>query len=220
MQIVLLGPPGAGKGTQARFICEQLQIPLISTGDILRASVSAGTELGLVVKKIIDAGQLVSDDIMIDLIKDRIEQSDCKHGFLLDGFPRTLVQTKALAKVGVNIDLVIEITADDEAIVERIIGRRIHPGSGRAYHVVYNPPKVENHDDITGEALIQRADDTEDTIRDRLSIYHQQVGPIVKYYRDLMQAGCDDAPCFISIDGRGAIKAVRDSIFAAIKNAG
>ncbi|MGL5408396.1 MAG: adenylate kinase, partial [Shewanella sp.] len=182
MRIILLGAPGAGKGTQAQFIMEQYGIPQISTGDMLRAAVKAGTPLGLEAKKVMDAGQLVSDDLIIGLVKERIAQDDCAKGFLLDGFPRTIPQADAMAANGISIDHVIEIDVPDEEIVKRMSGRRVHPGSGRVYHVVFNPPKVAGKDDVTGEDLAIRPDDEEATVRKRLGIYHEQTKPLVEYY--------------------------------------
>ena len=185
MRVILLGAPGAGKGTQAQFICEQFAIPQISTGDMLRAAVKAGSELGLKVKEIMETGGLVSDEIIIDLVKERIQQDDCVNGFLFDGFPRTIPQAEALLEGGVEIDHVVEIDVADEEIVKRLSGRRVHPGSGRVYHLVYNPPKVEGKDDETGEELVQRPDDEEDTVRKRLAIYHDQTAPLVSFYKKL-----------------------------------
>ncbi|WP_163930758.1 adenylate kinase [Paraferrimonas sp. SM1919] len=182
MRIILLGAPGAGKGTQAQFIMEQYGIPQISTGDMLRAAIKAGTELGLEAKKVMDAGQLVSDELIIGLVKERIAQDDCAKGFLLDGFPRTIPQADAMKENGIDVDHVIEIDVPDENIVERMGGRRVHPGSGRVYHVVYNPPKEEGKDDVTGEDLVIRPDDEETTVRKRLGIYHEQTKPLVDYY--------------------------------------
>ena len=185
MRVILLGAPGAGKGTQAQFICEQFAIPQISTGDMLRAAVKAGSELGLKVKEIMETGGLVSDEIIIDLVKERIQQDDCVNGFLFDGFPRTIPQAEALLEGGVEIDHVVEIDVADEEIVKRLSGRRVHPGSGRVYHLVYNPPKVEGKDDETGEELVQRQDDEEDTVRKRLAIYHDQTAPLASFYKIL-----------------------------------
>ncbi|QSX38555.1 adenylate kinase [Shewanella sedimentimangrovi] len=189
MRIILLGAPGAGKGTQAQFIMEQYGIPQISTGDMLRAAVKAGTPLGLEAKKVMDAGQLVSDELIIGLVKERIAQDDCAKGFLLDGFPRTIPQADAMAANGISIDHVIEIDVPDEEIVKRMSGRRVHPGSGRVYHVVFNPPKAEGKDDLTGEELVIRPDDEESTVRKRLAIYHEQTKPLVDYYGKVAAAG-------------------------------
>src|SRR5258707_14102931 len=182
MRLILLGPPGAGKGTQAAFICQKFGIPQISTGDMLRAAVKAGTPLGLAAKKVMDAGGLVSDDIIIGLVKERITQPDCANGFLFDGFPRTMPQVDAMKAAGVNLDVVLEIDVPDEAIIERMSGSRVHVASGRTYHVKYNPPKVPGKDDVTGEELIQRVDDEEATVRNRLSVYKSQTRPLVEYY--------------------------------------
>ncbi|MCE0492989.1 adenylate kinase [Vibrio salinus] len=189
MRIILLGAPGAGKGTQAQFIMDKYGIPQISTGDMLRGAIKAGTELGLKAKSVIDAGQLVSDDIILGLIKERIAQSDCEKGFLLDGFPRTIPQADGLKELGVNIDYVIEFDVADNVIVERMAGRRVHLASGRTYHVVYNPPKVEGKDDVTGEDLIVREDDKEETVRARLGVYHEQTAPLIEYYGKEAVAG-------------------------------
>ena len=188
MRVILLGAPGAGKGTQAKFITEKFGIPQISTGDMLRAAVKAGTELGLIAKSVMDSGGLVSDDLIINLVKERISQEDCKNGFLFDGFPRTIPQAEALVKAGVELDAVVEIAVEDEEIVQRIAGRRVHEASGRVYHTVYNPPKVEGKDDVTGEDLVQRKDDTEETVRHRLSVYHSQTKPLVDFYQKLSAA--------------------------------
>lgn len=185
MKILLLGPPGAGKGTQAQFICKQLNIPQISTGDMLRAAIAAETELGLQVKSVMAAGELVSDDLIIALVKERIAQADCEAGFLFDGFPRTIPQAKALQVAGIDLDKVIEIKVPDETIVARLAGRRVHQASGRTYHIDYNPPRIAGQDDETGEPLIQRDDDKEETIRQRLAVYHEQTEPLVDFYREL-----------------------------------
>ncbi len=216
MRIILLGPPGAGKGTQAQFIKEKLGIPQISTGDMLRAAVAAGTELGKKAKKIMDEGGLVPDDLILDLVKERISQPDCEKGFLLDGFPRTVPQAEALKKMGVRIDAVIEITLDDEEIIRRMSGRRVHPASGRTYHVIFNPPKEEGKDDVTGEPLIQRDDDKEETVRKRLEVYHEQTEPLVEFYRKWAESGDPEAPKYIRIDGSGSVESVRDAIFKAL----
>lgn len=189
MRIILLGAPGAGKGTQAQFLMNKFGIPQISTGDMLRAAIKAGTELGLAAKQVMDAGQLVSDDIIIGLVKERIAEPDCAKGFLLDGFPRTIPQAEAMDAQGITIDHVIEFDVPDDVIVERMAGRRVHPASGRVYHVVYNPPKTEGKDDQTGEDLVIRADDTEETVRKRLAIYHEQTKPLVNFYRAAADAG-------------------------------
>jgi len=198
MRIILLGAPGAGKGTQAQFLMAKYGIPQISTGDMLRAAIKAGTELGKKAKEVMDAGQLVSDELIIGLVKERIAQDDCKEGFLLDGFPRTIPQADAMKDAGVDIDSVIEFDVDDEVIVERMAGRRVHPGSGRVYHIVYNPPKVEGKDDETGEDIVVRPDDEEATVRKRLAIYHEQTKPLVDYY----QAESNNGNCkYLTIDG-------------------
>lgn len=211
MRIILLGSPGSGKGTQARFITEKYGIPQISTGDMLRAAVRAGTPLGLEAKQVMDAGGLVSDAIILGLIKERIVNDDCVNGFLLDGFPRTIVQAEGLQAMGVDIDNVIEIAVDDEEIVKRMAGRRVHLASGRSYHVEFNPPKVAGVDDITGEALIQRDDDKEDTVRKRLSVYHEQTKPLVGYYSALGQKAK-----FSSIVGKGSVEDITAKVFAIL----
>ena len=206
MKIILLGPPGAGKGTQAQFIEERLNIPQISTGDMLRAAVSSGSELGQRVKAVMDSGALVSDDIIIELVKERIAQPDCAAGFLFDGFPRTIPQAEAMREAGVPIDAVLEIQVKDEELVARITGRRVHPGSGRVYHVIYNPPQQEGVDDVTGEPLQQRPDDTEATVRERLSGYAEQTQPLIAYYRG------QDGIRYVEIDGLGEVSAIQDAI--------
>ncbi|HOI17947.1 MAG TPA: adenylate kinase [Geobacteraceae bacterium] len=217
MRLILLGPPGAGKGTQANYIKEKFGIPQISTGDMLRAAVKAGTELGIAAKKIMDAGGLVSDDIIIGLVKDRIKEADCANGFLFDGFPRTIAQADALKDAGVPIDYVVEIDVADEEIIKRMSGRRVHMASGRTYHVVFNPPKVAGKDDETGEDLIQRDDDREETVRKRLDVYHSQTKPLVKYYSDWASKGASGAPTYVKIPGTGKVDEIRDAIFAALK---
>ena len=205
MRIILLGAPGAGKGTQAQFLMDRYGIPQISTGDMLRAAIKEGTPLGLEAKKVMDAGQLISDDIIIGLVKERIAKPDCEKGFLLDGFPRTIPQADAMKENGVVVDHVIEFDVADEVIVERMGGRRVHPGSGRVYHVVYNPPKEEGKDNETGEELIIRADDTEETVRKRLGIYHEQTMPLVDYYQAEAKAGNTQ---YNKLDGTQAVEAV------------
>ena len=217
MRLVLLGAPGAGKGTQARFICEKYGIPQISTGDMLRAAIRAATPLGLEAKKVMDAGNLVSDEIIVALVKERLTQDDCRDGYLFDGFPRTIPQAEALKEAGVRIDNVVEIAVDDEEIVGRIAGRRVHEASGRVYHVVYNPPKVEGKDDVTGEDLVQRKDDTEETVRHRLSVYHSQTKPLVEYYSKWAASGDAKAPKVRKISGLGAVDAITANAFAALK---
>jgi adenylate kinase len=217
MRLMLLGSPGAGKGTQAQFITEHYGIPQISTGAMLRAAVAAGSLLGQKAKAIMDAGQLVSDDIMINLVKERINQPDCKNGFLLDGFPRTIPQAEALAEAGIKLDYVIEIDVDDEEIVHRMSGRLIHPASGRTYHKDYHPPKVAGKDDETGEALIQRDDDKEETVRHRLKVYHDQTKPLVNYYQNYIKAHHGHGPQYAAVDGTGDVQAIRDRIFAVLE---
>ncbi len=211
MRIILLGSPGSGKGTQARFIAEHFGIPQISTGDMLRAAVRAGTPLGFEAKKQMEAGGLVPDDIILGLIKERIAEPDCQNGFLFDGFPRTIAQAEGLADMNVDLDYVIEIAVDDEEIIRRLSGRRIHPGAGRVYHIEFNPPKVVGKDDVTGEPLIQRDDDREETVRKRLEIYHRQTKPLVDYYERAAQKG---AVRFVSIPGVGGIDEIKAKIFA------
>lgn len=209
MRIILLGAPGAGKGTQAQFIMEKYGIPQISTGDMLRAAVKAGTELGLQAKAIMDAGQLVTDELIISLVKERIAQEDCRNGFLLDGFPRTIPQADAMKEVGIDVDFVLEFDVPDQVIVERMSGRRVHPASGRVYHVVYNPPKVEGKDDVTGEDLIIRADDEAETVRKRLAIYHEQTEPLVAYYTKEADAGNTR---YFKLDGTRNVDAVSQEL--------
>lgn len=216
MRIILLGSPGAGKGTQARFIAERFNIPQIATGDMLRAAVQLDTPLGKQVKQIMDTGDLVTDEIMIQLVKDRISQPDCKKGFLLDGFPRTIPQAEALKLANIKINHVIEINVDDEEIVHRLSGRRFHPGSGRTYHVDYHPPKIFGVDDITGEALIQREDDKEDTVRKRLEVYHAQTKPLIEYYTDWLKNDPEIAPHFTRIKGEGTVKEIQQRISLAL----
>lgn len=216
MRLILLGPPGAGKGTQAAFIRETYGIPQISTGDMLRAAVKAGTPLGLQAKAVMDAGQLVSDELIIGLVRDRLQQPDCARGFLFDGFPRTIAQADALKAAGIPIDVVLEFDVPDETIVERLGGRRVHPGSGRVYHVTYNPPKVEGIDDVSGEPLVQRDDDHEDTVRRRLSVYHEQTQPLVAYYANWAASGDARAPKVRKISGVGAVDEVTRRIEAAL----
>jgi adenylate kinase len=221
MRLILLGAPGAGKGTQAQFICEKFAIPQISTGDMLRAAVKAGTELGIAAKKIMDAGGLVSDDIIIGLVKDRLTQPDCSKGYLFDGFPRTIPQAQAMKDAGVPIDYVLEIDVPFDAIIDRMSGRRVHPASGRTYHVTFNPPKVEGKDDVTDEALIQRDDDKEDTVRKRLQVYNDQTRPLVEYYSSwAMQSNTTDkvkAPAYRKVSGTGNVDDITASIFAELK---
>jgi adenylate kinase len=216
MRLILLGAPGAGKGTQANFIKEKYNIPQISTGDMLRAAIKEGTELGLAAKKIMDAGGLVSDDIMIGLVKDRLKAPDCQHGYLFDGFPRTVAQADAMKDGGIDVDYVLEIDVPDDSIVERMSGRRSHPGSGRVYHVKFNPPKVENIDDITGEPLIQRDDDKAETVMKRLQVYHNQTEVLLGYYSKWADSGQPGAPKYRRIAGVGPVEQIRDSAFAAL----
>jgi adenylate kinase len=214
MRVILLGAPGAGKGTQAKFITEKFGIPQISTGDMLRAAVKAGTELGIKAKSVMDSGGLVSDDLIIALVQERIAQADCANGFLFDGFPRTIPQADALVNAGVTLDHVVEIAVDDEAIVQRIAGRRVHEASGRVYHVVYNPPKVEGKDDATGDELVQRKDDTEETVRHRLSVYHSQTEPLIKFYQEL--SADKGKPKFTHIEGVGSVDDITAKVLAAL----
>jgi len=218
MRVILLGPPGAGKGTQANYIKEKFNIPQISTGDILRAATKAGTPLGIAAKKVMDAGNLVSDEIIIGLVKERIRDPDCSTGFLFDGFPRTIPQAQAIGDAGIRIDFVLEIEVPDTEIIQRMSGRRVHTSSGRTYHVVFNPPKVEGKDDVTGEALVQRADDAEETVKKRLDVYHAQTKPLVDYYTSLAKSGDANAPKCIKIPGVGSVSDIRDMIFAALEN--
>jgi adenylate kinase len=218
MRVILLGGPGAGKGTQANYIKERYNIPQISTGDMLRAAVKAGTPLGIEAKKVMDSGGLVSDDIILGLVDERIKQDDCANGYLFDGFPRTLAQADALKDKGVKIDAVVEIDVDDSEIIKRMSGRRVHVASGRTYHVVFNPPKQEGKDDETGEPLIQRDDDKEDTVRERLSVYHDQTEPLIEYYSSWAAAGGEDAPRYVKINGIGKVDEIRDAIFAGLDN--
>ncbi|MBI2754305.1 MAG: adenylate kinase [Betaproteobacteria bacterium] len=217
MRLILLGPPGAGKGTQAAFICARYGIPQISTGDMLRAAVKAGTPTGLAAKRIMDAGQLVSDDIIVALVKERLQQADCAKGYLFDGFPRTIPQAEAMKTAGVPLDYVLEIDVPDAEIIARMSGRRVHLASGRTYHVRFNPPKTEGRDDATGEPLIQREDDREETVRKRLAVYHAQTQPLVEYYVKWAAAGDSRAPRHYRISGTGSVEEIRDRAFAALK---
>ncbi len=219
MRLILLGPPGAGKGTQASFIKEKFGIPQISTGDMLRAAVKAGTPLGIEAKKVMDAGGLVSDDIIIGLVKDRLQQDDCKSGYMFDGFPRTIPQADAMKDAGVPIDFVLEIDVPDAEIVERMSGRRAHLASGRTYHVKYNPPKVEGKDDVTGEDLVQRDDDKEETVKKRLDVYHAQTKPLVEYYSKWAASGDANAPKVRKIAGLGAVEEITARAFEALEQA-
>jgi len=218
MRLILLGAPGAGKGTQAQYITEHFDIPQISTGDMLRAAVKAGTPLGLEAKKIMDEGKLVSDEIIIGLVKERIAEPDCKNGFLFDGFPRTIPQAEALKSDGIDIDYVVEIDVDDEEIIKRMSGRRVHPGSGRTYHVTYNPPKETGTDDETGEELVQREDDKEETVRKRLDVYHSQTRPLVDYYSQWAETGDMGSPAYVKVPGIGGVEDIRRRIAAALED--
>ena len=216
MRLILLGAPGAGKGTQANFICQKFGIPQISTGDMLRAAVKAGTPLGLAAKKVMDSGALVSDDIIIGLVKERIAQPDCAKGFLFDGFPRTIPQADAMKAAGVKLDYVLEIDVPDAAIIERMSGRRAHLASGRTYHVTFNPPKVPGRDDVTGEELVQREDDKEETVRKRLDVYQSQTRPLVAYYEAWAATGDPAAPKYRRIDGTGSVDQITARALAAL----
>jgi adenylate kinase len=221
MRLILLGPPGAGKGTQANFIKEHFGIPQISTGDMLRAAVKAGTPLGLAAKKVMDAGQLVSDEIIIGLVKERLRQADCARGYLFDGFPRTLPQAEAMRESEVRVEYVVEIDVPEEDIIARMSGRRVHEPSGRTYHVKFNPPKVPGKDDLTGEALIQRDDDKEETVRKRLEVYRSQTRPLVEYYLRWQQGGratdTTPAPKYVRVAGAGSVDEVRQRVLAALR---
>jgi len=216
MRLILLGAPGAGKGTQANFIKEKFNIPQISTGDMLRAAIKAGSELGLAAKKVMDAGQLVSDDIIIGLVKERLKDNDCANGYLFDGFPRTIAQAEAMKDSGVTIDYVLEIDVPDEMILERMTGRRSHPASGRVYHVKFNPPKAADVDDVTGEPLVQRDDDKAETVSKRLEVYHNQTEVLLGYYGKWSESGLPGAPKYRKISGVGPVEQVRDNAFAAL----
>ncbi len=216
MRLILLGAPGAGKGTQASFLCQRYGIPQISTGDMLRAAVKAGTPLGIEAKKVMDSGGLVSDGIIIGLVKDRITQPDCARGFLFDGFPRTIPQADAMKAAGVQLDAVLEIDVPDASIIERMSGRRVHPASGRSYHIVFNPPKVAGKDDLTGEDLIQRDDDSEATVRKRLAVYHSQTRPLVDYYSAWASSGAPDAPRYRCISGTGSVDEITSRALEAL----
>lgn len=218
MKLILLGAPGAGKGTQANFICQKYGIPQISTGDMLRAAVKAGTPLGIEAKKVMDAGQLVSDELIINLVKERIAQPDCAKGFLFDGFPRTIPQAEAMKEAGVHLDYVLEIDVPFDAIIERMSGRRSHPASGRTYHVKFNPPKVEGVDDVTGEPLVQRDDDKEDTVKKRLDVYSQQTRPLVDYYSNWAKQDAAAAPKYRAISGMGSVEEITASAFQALES--
>ena len=216
MRLILLGGPGAGKGTQATFIKEKFAIPQISTGDMLRAHVKNGSALGIAAKKIMDSGALVSDDIIIGMVKERITEPDCAKGFLFDGFPRTIPQADAMKNAGIKLDYVVEISVDDAEIIERMSGRRAHLPSGRTYHIKFNPPKVADKDDLTGEELVQRIDDKEETVKKRLDVYHEQTEPLIAYYGKWSASGEGNAPRYVKISGVGKVEEIRDQIFAAL----
>ena len=215
MKIILLGPPGSGKGTQANIIKHTFNIPQISTGDMLRAAVKAGTPLGIKAKKVMDAGELVSDEIILQLVKERILLDDCKEGYLFDGFPRTIAQAEGMKESGIDIDVVVELQVNDEDIIKRMSGRRIHPGSGRSYHIIFNPPRVENMDDETGEPLMQRDDDKEETVRKRLEIYHSQTAPLIKYYTDLSEQG---SIRYLCIEGTGGVDEISKKVIDGLRS--
>lgn len=217
MKIILLGPPGAGKGTQANYIRQEFNIPQISTGDILRAEVRAGTKRGLELKKIMDAGELVSDELILDIIKVRITADDCRNGYLFDGFPRTVAQADGMLINHIAVEYVVEIWVEDDEIIRRMSGRRIHPQSGRSYHVLFNPPKQEGRDDVTGEPLIQRDDDSEATVRKRLQIYHSQTSPLIEYYQKHASSSDAGSVKYIRITGDGAVEKIRDEIISSLK---
>ncbi len=216
MRLILLGGPGAGKGTQAKYITEKFGIPQISTGDMLRQAIKDGTKLGMEAKKYMDAGDLVPDDVIIGLVKERIQQPDCEKGFLFDGFPRTIPQAEAMKEAGVKIDYVVDIYVPDEEIIKRMSGRRVHLPSGRTYHVVFNPPKVEGKDDVTGEPLIQRDDDKEETVKKRLEVYHAQTEPLVGFYKEWEASGDANAPKYVRIEGVGTVDEIKNRIFQAL----
>ena len=217
MRLILLGPPGAGKGTQASFLVARLGIPQVSTGDMLRAAVKAGTPLGLAAKQVMDAGHLVSDEIIIDLVRERLDQPDCAHGYLFDGFPRTIAQADAMRHAQVGLDFVIEITVPDADIVERMSGRRVHPASGRTYHVHNHPPRVAGRDDLTGEPLVQRDDDREEIVRKRLEVYHSQTKPLVDYYSAWAESGAPGAPRYRSVSGVGTVEQIQARVLDALE---
>ena len=218
MRLILLGPPGAGKGTQAGFICEAYGIPQISTGDMLRTAIKACTPIGLAVQRVMDSGALVSDEIIVRIVKDRLSQADCVRGYLFDGFPRTIPQADAMKEAGVALDYVIEIDVPDAAIVERMSGRRVHLASGRTYHVKFNPPRTRGQDDVTGEPLIQRDDDREETVANRLAIYHAQTEPLIAYYADWEAGGDPRAPRYRKVNGLGTVEGIRDACMAALRS--
>ncbi len=216
MRIILLGAPGAGKGTQAQFLTGQYNIPQISTGDMLRAAVKAGTSLGLEAKKVMDSGGLVSDDLIIGLVKERVANDDCENGYLLDGFPRTIPQADAMKENNIDVDYVVEIDVDDNEIVQRMAGRRAHLASGRTYHIQYNPPKVDGKDDLTGEDLVQREDDKEETVKQRLEVYHSQTKPLVDYYSSWANSGKNPSPRYVKVAGVGSLDDIKNAIFKAL----
>jgi adenylate kinase len=216
MRLILLGAPGAGKGTQAKFICEKFSIPQISTGDMLRAAVKAGTPLGVAAKKVMDSGALVSDEIIIGLVKERLKEPDCKNGYLFDGFPRTIPQAEAMKEAGVNLDYVLEIAVKDEVIVDRMSGRRVHLASGRTYHLMHNPPKVAGKDDVTGEDLVQRKDDEEATVKTRLKVYHDQTEVLLGYYSQWAKTGVPGAPKYVKVEGVGPVEQITAKVMAAL----
>ena len=220
MRLILLGGPGAGKGTQANFIKDKYQIPQISTGDMLRAAIKAGTELGKKAKGFMDSGGLVPDEVIIGLVKERIKEADCQKGFLFDGFPRTIPQADAMKDAGVSLDAVVDINVPDTEIIKRMSGRRVHLASGRTYHIIFNPPKEEGKDDVTGEALIQRDDDQEDTVRNRLDVYHSQTEPLIDYYKNWKSSGESAAPIYIRIEGVGKVEEIRDQVYSALDRLG
>jgi adenylate kinase len=217
MRLILIGGPGAGKGTQANYVKDKFQIPQISTGDMLRAALKAGTELGQKAKGYMDSGALVPDDVIIGLVKERIKEADCEKGFLFDGFPRTIPQADALKEAGVAIDAVVDIDVPDEEIIKRMSGRRVHLASGRTYHIIFNPPKEEGKDDVTGEDLIQRDDDQKETVRKRLDVYHAQTEPLIDYYKTWEGSGESEAPKYIRIEGVGKVEEIRDQIYSGLE---
>lgn len=216
MKMILLGMPGAGKGTQARFLIEKYGIPQISTGDMLRTAIKNGTPLGMKAKKVMDSGALVPDELVIELVKARVREPDCSRGFIMDGFPRTLPQAQALKDAGIDIDFIVEIEVGDAEILRRMSGRRVHLPSGRTYHIEYNPPRVPGKDDVTGEPLVQRADDNEDTVRKRIATYHSQTKPLIAYYMKWAETGDSRAPKYVNIYGSGSVEHIRDKVFAAL----
>ena len=217
MKIILLGPPGAGKGTQAGFISEKFNIPQISTGDMLRAAVKAGTALGLEARKIMDAGELVSDELILNLVKERISRDDCRNGYLFDGFPRTIAQADGMKENNIDIDFVVELVVPDEDIIKRMSGRRVHLESGRTYHIEFNPPREEGKDDITGEPLVQRDDDNEETVRNRLNVYHDQTRPLVDYYQQWSTEDEESAPRYLRVDGVGDVETIKKAVFSGLE---